>query len=722
MKKIFLIFIVLVAEKNINAQSVGIGTTTPNSSALLDVSSTDKGLLLPRMSTAQRNAIASPATGLIIFNTDDQCTDIFDGNNWIKNCGLKQTGTLAVPADTWFRKSDFGGIGRFGAVSFSIGSKGYVGTGQVVGNTLSTDLWEYDTVTNSWQQKADFGGTPRYHAVGFSIGNRGYIGTGRDPAYKSDFWEYNPSTNTWTQKADVGFARVYATGFATSTKGYIGTGYDGSYHNSFRQYDPVSNTWTDMPPFPGAGLAFDASFSINGKGYVGTGYNPGDGMESNELWEYDPAITTWTPKADLAWIFGSLARQGAVGFSIGTKGYIGTGYRGTFYKDFWEYNPATNTWTKKADFGGTARYWATGFSIGDKGYIGTGSTGGQGVKDFWQYNQNTSTLASYSTLPANISTTQLSDGIWTKNISNDIRSSGNAVTILSNGNIGIGSTNPGFPLNLSTSLGDKISLYGESGSHYGFGIQAGLLQIHSNLSVDDIAFGYGSSTSLTETMRIKGDGNVGIGTASPSGYGHGGTNRIAEIKNTAAAGPNVQSHLILSTTGNSASLGGITWASTSLSGEQRTGFIGNVFETASATRLVFYTRDNGGGFGEKFNIQSNGNALLQGTLTQSSDARLKKNIHPLKSALHNIQQLNGYTYNWIDENKDHDQQIGVLAQEVQKIYPELVKQNTNGELSVNYLGLIPVLLEGMKEQQKQIVNQQQQIDELKKLSKEFIKK
>ena len=42
------------------------------------------------------------------------------------------------------------------------------------------------------------------------------------------------------------------------------------------------------------------------------------------------------------------------------------------HKDFWEYDPATNAWTQKADFGGTARLDAVGFSIGSKGYIGTG--------------------------------------------------------------------------------------------------------------------------------------------------------------------------------------------------------------------------------------------------------------------------------------------------------------------------------------------------------------
>lgn len=52
-----------------NAQ-VGIGTTSPDPSSILDVNSTTKGILLPRLTTSQRNAIASPANGLIIYNTD----------------------------------------------------------------------------------------------------------------------------------------------------------------------------------------------------------------------------------------------------------------------------------------------------------------------------------------------------------------------------------------------------------------------------------------------------------------------------------------------------------------------------------------------------------------------------------------------------------------------------------------------------------------------------
>jgi hypothetical protein len=63
-------------------QSVGIGIATPAASALLDLTSTTKGLLLPRMTTSQRNAIASPANGLLIFNTDSSLFSVYKNGDW----------------------------------------------------------------------------------------------------------------------------------------------------------------------------------------------------------------------------------------------------------------------------------------------------------------------------------------------------------------------------------------------------------------------------------------------------------------------------------------------------------------------------------------------------------------------------------------------------------------------------------------------------------------
>jgi hypothetical protein len=106
-------------------------------------------------------------------------------------------------------------------------------------------------------------------------------------------------------------------------------------------------------------------------------------------------------------------------------------------------------------------------------------------------------------------------------------------------------------------------------------------------------------------------GNVGIGVLTPSGYGHGGTNKILEIFNN-NSGSNAQSHLILSTNATTGSTGGITWASPSLTSvEKRTGFIGNSYEATStiaapSAALTFYNID-AGSLSEKMRISSNGN-------------------------------------------------------------------------------------------------------------------
>jgi len=106
-------------------------------------------------------------------------------------------------------------------------------------------------------------------------------------------------------------------------------------------------------------------------------------------------------------------------------------------------------------------------------------------------------------------------------------------------------------------------------------------------------------------------------------------------------------------------------------------------------------------------LTSLGNLFIDGVLTQSSDIRLKKNITPLQNSLDKIALLNGYQYNWIDASRGNALQSGVLAQEVEKQMPELVSTDAEGDKSVNYNGLIPYLIESVKELK-------QQIQELKK--------
>lgn len=74
----------------------GIGITAPNTSSILDITSTTKGLLIPRMTTTQRNAISTPATGLLIYNTTTKTYDTYNGTTWIGAFIIQNYGTNSI--------------------------------------------------------------------------------------------------------------------------------------------------------------------------------------------------------------------------------------------------------------------------------------------------------------------------------------------------------------------------------------------------------------------------------------------------------------------------------------------------------------------------------------------------------------------------------------------------------------------------------------------------
>jgi hypothetical protein len=85
MRQIIILFFFLMGFNGIIAQS-GINTTTPDPSAILDVYSTNKGFLPPRLTTAERDAIAAPAAGLMIYNTTVNCLQWWNGTYWYDGC------------------------------------------------------------------------------------------------------------------------------------------------------------------------------------------------------------------------------------------------------------------------------------------------------------------------------------------------------------------------------------------------------------------------------------------------------------------------------------------------------------------------------------------------------------------------------------------------------------------------------------------------------------
>jgi len=129
--------------------------------------------------------------------------------------------------------------------------------------------------------------------------------------------------------------------------------------------------------------------------------------------------------------------------------------------------------------------------------------------------------------------------------------------------------------------------------------------------------------------------------------------------------------------------------------------------SANATAgFVGMVNDNEVGFfvggGWKFHVRANGNATLVGALTQNSDRRLKRNLVPLSASLTKISALNGYQYFWKDSQRDQSLQTGLIAQEVETSFPELVETDSDGYKSVNYTGLIPHLIESIKDLKAEI--------------------
>ena len=89
--------------------------------------------------------------------------------------------------------------------------------------------------------------------------------------------------------------------------------------------------------------------------------------------------------------------------------------------------------------------------------------------------------------------------------------------------------------------------------------------------------------------------------------------------------------------------------------------------------------------------------VMADSFNSASDARLKKDIVTLEGALDKIDTIHGVHYHWIDEEQSKSRQVGVIAQEIQEVYPELVMEGGNGYLSVDYPKLTAVLIQSVKE-------------------------
>ncbi|NJM24399.1 MAG: hypothetical protein HC859_01600 [Bacteroidia bacterium] len=153
----------------------------------------------------------------------------------------------------WVAKKSFPGTPRERAAAFSIDGKAYVGVGynRDLDTEELSDFWMYDPDANEWTQVNDFGGSARYNAISFAIGSVGYVGTGYDgDNYNSDFWSYTPATDTWTEIVSYpGDKLEEGTAFIINNTAYLCTGRNnGLTLSAFWSFNPESGGWTDLKP------------------------------------------------------------------------------------------------------------------------------------------------------------------------------------------------------------------------------------------------------------------------------------------------------------------------------------------------------------------------------------------------------------------------------------------------------------------------------------------
>ena len=234
-----------------------------------------------------------------------------------------------------------------------------------------------------------------------------------------------------------------------------------------------------------------------------------------------------------------------------------------------------------------------------------------------------------------------------------------------------------------------VGVYGNSNGATGYGV-LGYHETNTAVRGESDSGTGGFFTSTSGYALITGSGNVGIRTTAPTASldVHRGTG----LSGTAAfKGTQWYSHFNYSTTEHTYIRGGKDAA--------------NVYINDLAT-LGNVSVGNGNPI-EKLHVF--GNLRVTGTIcntsgaiTTCSDIRYKKDFSPIENPLHKVTQLKGLHYYWkTDEYKENnfstERQVGFVAQEIEKIFPEMVFTDAQGYKSVDYARLTPVLVEAIKE-------------------------
>jgi Chaperone of endosialidase/Head domain of trimeric autotransporter adhesin len=605
----FILALGLLTSQSGNAQNIGIGTQAPNGSAILDVSSTTKGILVPRMTTAQRTAIANPAQGLLVYDTNEKGFAYYDGTAWSSLTGGVSGGVFKVT------NGQVHNTGNVQTDNFIFGRNSLPQTNEPVEDKFMFFHKNKGALRAGSVAQEDFNWAPE------NIGN-GSIALGHN--------------NIASENGSValGGSNISSGVFSTALGNF--TVASGSYSTSTGNSNKATGDFSFAGGFMSESKE-NSSFSFGSQ-------NKSNARESVTFGEMNMA----TAPASMAINSTNQAKgwYSLAGGKSNRAGAIASAALGT--------SNVTNSYSS--------------FVIG-------------------RFNDS---------LDGNISEWIDNDALFMIGNGSSNANRRNAMTVLKNGNTGIGTAQPLTALHISRDGSQAFGqlLVEETGSNND-GARITFKNKFDNNRYWDL-YGYpGNGESgparftfhyggIRDVLTLSGVGYAGIGNSNP--------NASLDIQGPASA-----AYPQLRTRVNTADYVRMRMANTVHSNSYwDIASITSNSSTPSANMNFYYFHNNTGGW-NILSLQGNGNATLMGTLTQNSDERLKKNIEPIANPFDQLQQLSGYHYQWKDERRDSATQTGLLAQEVEKVMPELVKVDDKGIKSVNYNGLVPYLLEAIKE-------------------------
>ena len=308
-------------------------------------------------------------------------------------------------------------------------------------------------------------------------------------------------------------------------------------------------------------------------------------------------------------------------------------------------------------------------------------------------------------------------------------STSSKVTILSGGNVGIGSTGPTNKLHVHANTDDAYAIRIEGSTNNAAGVWTGLgiggeaNNTKSAILFEDVGLSYSrgkllfcvnnaasqtSATSGDAKLTISNDGNVGIRTKTPD----------QELEVQASVTPVIRITSTDTSIQIGESIGRLEMKSndSSTGGNNVMGYMDCTATNAGSSYALRFGTGNGAAATTKMSILQNGylgvlddtpsyqldvtgTIRATGDVIAFSDVRVKENIKTIKSSLDKVSKLRGVEFNKIGEN---EKSIGVIAQEIEKVIPEVVKTDDEGMKSVAYGNISGLLIEAIKELKAEI--------------------